>query len=133
MTSYLRPISDTYFAGGYDLLRGYGYREFFGDTLMYAKLNYHIPIVRNVKKHALRAAFQILTIDVTGETAQIGNEADFGSEYSMKSSVSAGLGCDVVMFEHINVKFDAFTGKALEAHRIPVQYFILTAYTYFSI
>lgn len=132
MTSDLRPISEVYFAGGYDLLRGYGYNEFFGDTLMYGKLNYHIPVARNVKKHALRAALQILTIDITVETAQIGNVIDFGSMYSMKTSMSAGLGCDVVMFEHINLKFDTFVGKAME-FRPPVFYFILTAYTYFSI
>jgi outer membrane protein assembly factor BamA len=133
LTTDFKPISDVYFAGGYEILRGYDFREFYGDTLMYGKLNYHIPIIRNVKKHALRAAFEILSIDVAAETAQIGNVRDFGSCYSMKSSVSAGLGCDVVMFNHINFKFDTFCGKALESNRIPVFYFILTAYTYFEI
>jgi outer membrane protein assembly factor BamA len=133
MTTDVKPISDVYFAGGYEILRGYGFREFYGDTLAYGKLNYHIPIIRNAKKHALRAAFQILTIDITAETAQIGNAAEFGRYYSMKSSVSAGIGCDVVLFDHINLKFDAFSGKALEADRGAVLYVILTAYTYFEI
>lgn len=133
LTTDFRPISDVYLAGGYEILRGYSYREFYGDTLMYGKLNYHIPIVRNMKKHAIRAAFEILTIDITAETAQIGNVRDFGSGYNMKSSVSAGLGSDVVMFDHINLKFDTFFGKAIESNRLPVFYFILTAYTYFSI
>ncbi|MCB4791919.1 MAG: hypothetical protein LHV68_08530 [Elusimicrobia bacterium] len=132
ITTDFRPLSDVYFAGGYDLLRGYGYNEFYGNTLAYGKLNYHIPIVRNVKKHALRAKLQILTIDITSETAQIGNVADFGYSYNMKSSLSAGLGCDMILFEHINLKFNVFVGKALEP-RLPVLYSVLTASTYFSI
>jgi outer membrane protein assembly factor BamA len=133
MTTDYRPISDVYLVGGYEILRGYGYNEFYGDTLMYGKLNYHIPILRNLKRHALRTAVHILTIDFTAETAQIGNARDFGNGYNMKSSVSAGIGCDVVMFDHINLKFDTFSGKAIESGRIPVLYFILTAYTYFEI
>ncbi len=130
MTTDLRPISDVYLVGGYDILRGYNYREFYGDTLVYGRLNYHIPIVRNVKEKALRAKFRIMTIDLTGETAQIGNARDLGNVYNLKSSVSAGLGCDVVLFEHVNIKFSTFSAKALEANRTPVFYFILTAYTY---
>ena len=133
MTTDFRPISDVYMVGGYEILRGYGYNEFYGDTLMYGKLNYHIPIVRNVKKHALRAALQVLTMDFTAETAQIGNAREFGNGYNMKSSVSAGIGCDLVMFDHINFKFNTFSGKAIESNRTPVLYFILTAYTYFTI
>jgi len=133
MTTDFRPISDVYLVGGYEILRGYGYNEFYGDTLMYGKLNYHIPIVRNLKKHELRAKLQILTIDFTAETAEIDNAHNFGRYYSMKSSVSAGIGCDLVMFDHINLKFDTFAGKAIEANRTPVFYFILTAYTYFEI
>ena len=66
----------------------------------------------------------------TGETAQIGNARDLGNVYNLKSSVSAGLGWDVVLFEHVNIKFSTFSAKALEANRTPVFYFILTAYTY---
>ena len=133
ITTDFRPLSDVYFAGGYDLLRGYGYNEFFGDTLAYGKLNYHIPIIRNEKKHAVRSALQIVTIDVTAETAQIGNAADFGySAYNMRSSLSFGFGCDWVLFNHFSLKFNVFAGKALEP-RLPVLYSILTASSYFSI
>ncbi|OGS20905.1 MAG: hypothetical protein A3J83_00315 [Elusimicrobia bacterium RIFOXYA2_FULL_40_6] len=131
VTTESRPVSDVYFAGGYDLLRGYNYREFFGDTLMYAKLNYHMPLIKNIKKQSIRTSFNVVTIDLTGETARIGNVADLGNISGMKSSVSFGLGCDTTIFEHVNLKFNAFSGKALEP-RDPVFYFILTAYTYFS-
>jgi outer membrane protein assembly factor BamA len=127
-----RPISEVYFAGGYELLRGYNYREFFGDSLMYYKLNYHIPIIRNVKEKALRSILQIVTIDIASETAQLNSAADFGKSYDLKSSVSLGAGCDVLLFKHINFKFDTFAGKALEP-RNPVIYFILNAYSYFSV
>ena len=132
MTTVLRPASEIYFAGGYEILRGYSYREFYGDTLMYGKLNYHIPIINDIKTHALNVALKLLTIDFTAETAQIGNAKDFGRYYSMKSSLSAGLGSDIVIFDHINFKLDTFCGKALEPNRTPVLYFILSAYTYFS-
>ncbi|OGS23617.1 MAG: hypothetical protein A2297_08280 [Elusimicrobia bacterium RIFOXYB2_FULL_48_7] len=132
ITTVSRPVSDVYFAGGYDVLRGYNYREFFGDTLMYAKLNYHMPLIKNVKKQSIRTSFNVVTIDLTGETARVGNLDDLSSVHSQKSSVSFGLGCDTTVFEHVNLKFNAFSGKALEP-RDPVFYFILTAYTYFSI
>ncbi|OGS11022.1 MAG: hypothetical protein A2251_00520 [Elusimicrobia bacterium RIFOXYA2_FULL_47_53] len=132
LTTDKRPISDVYFAGGYELLRGYAYDEFYGDTLMYGKWNYHIPVVKKLKSSKIRGLLEIMTIDLTAEAAQIGNYRDFGNEYSIRASGSCGLGCDVVLFDHYNIKFDIFAGKAFEP-RLPVMYFILTAYTYFSI
>jgi outer membrane protein assembly factor BamA len=131
LKTVLKPISEVYFAGGYELLRGYSYREFFGDTLMYAKFNYHIPIVANVKEEPDSFSWHILTLDFAYEAARVDSAADFGKAFNPKSSVSFGLGWNMIFLKHINLKFDTFSGKALEP-RAPVLYFILNAYTYFS-
>jgi hypothetical protein len=131
LTTKRRPISEVYTAGGYDIMRGYGYGEFFGDSLEYAKLDFHIPFFRSIKKHQLRADIEILTLDVTAESAQIGMGIDMTSLQNVRSSVSIGVAADIILFDHINLKFNTFAGKALEP-RYPVLYFLLTAYTYFS-
>jgi hypothetical protein len=131
MTTVLRPISEVYFAGGYDILRGYGYDEFFGDTLEYLRLDYHLPFVKSIWKDRLWTALRIFTLDLTAESAQIGSGIDMGNLNNVKSSVSGGFGANILVLNHVDVKFNAFAGKALEP-RSPVFYFILTAYTYFS-
>lgn len=131
MTTGSRPFSDTYFMGGYEVLRGYSYREFYGTAVKYGRVNYHIPLMRPIKKEALRTSFEILTLDFEAESAQTGGIGGFGGMENFKNSLSLGGTVDIILFEHYNLKFDTFVGKALEP-RSPVLYFILTAYTYFS-
>lgn len=125
-----RPLSDTYFAGGYELMRGYSYNEFQGNMLKYMQIMYHFPLIYKFDLGQQKFQLEMLTFDVFSEFAQIGEQKDFADFDSIKTSASVGTSYNMILFSRLKAKFSVYLSQAVESNRLPVLYFSLATYSY---
>jgi outer membrane protein assembly factor BamA len=130
LTTEKRPLSETYFAGGYQILRGYQYNELEGNMLKYMQLMYHFPLIYKLDMEQMKLQLELLTFDVFSEFAQAGPTQDFAGFENLKTSLSIGTSYNALFFSRLKVKFSLFLSKAIEANRQPILYFSLSTYSY---
>jgi hypothetical protein len=124
-----KPLTSVYFIGGYDMMRGYSYKEFFGESLLYLQLSYNIPLVKAIEISRFNMDLRIVTLDILAEFGKVGGKEDIYLPGNVKSSASLGAGCDLTVYRTVRMKFNAYLGQAVDL-RPPVAYFFVTAYTY---
>ena len=122
-----KPLTEIYSLGGYDMLRGYGYKEFLGDGMVYAQLKYRKPFV--LKKEALNASLDVVSWETNFEAGKIGGNDIFNSVSGIKASAGAGFGCVLTLFKAVSVTFSVSLNQPLE-FRAPHPYFTFTAVSY---
>jgi len=127
-----RPLSDIYYMGGYNILHGYKFNEFSGNTMIYTRLSYHIPLILNLhEENLLSSSIEIVTTDLVWEFAKIGDTKIFDTVKGMKSSVGIGAGAKVRLFNVLNLQFNLLIAQAISI-RAPVIHFTLTAISYIA-
>lgn len=124
-----QPLADIYYIGGFDIMRGYAFREFAGNSLIYMQLGYHIPLVKLTDKEIRDATLGVLTADVYAEVAKIGEKDIFEVPGVVKSSGGVGLGCVMKLFGRIRTRFTVSVYQAADP-LAPVFYFTLSTLTY---
>lgn len=122
-----KPLTELYSLGGYDILRGYNYKEFRGDSIIYSRVSYRIPTV--VKKEALNVSLDILSWEFMGEVGKIGSKDIFNNTEDIKASAGIGFGCELTFFKVVNTKFSLSINQPFET-RLPRLYFSITAVSY---
>lgn len=120
------PLSSLYYIGGPYIMNGYRNNEFYGNSLMYLKLGYHVPLRGPV---ALGKSLNIFTTDLYYESAKIGNADIFDNLKDFKSSFGVGFALSLIFFDKVDVKFSLLSSQAHE-ERQPTFYFTLTAVKY---
>lgn len=124
-----KPLSSVYYTGGYEMLRGYQYREFYGDALAYVNIAYHIPLTKAFSMEAMDSLLNFITFDTMWEAASVGTRGEYSHLSSFRSSVSAGASFKLTALKNFNVKFNALIAQAFEP-RSPILYFTISAYSY---
>lgn len=122
-----KPIAEIYNLGGYEMLRGYKYKEFKGDYLGYLGFKYRVPLI--MKRDFMNMALNIFSLDFQYEMGKVGGKDIFDSTDGLKSSAGIGTGFDLIFFKVINTKFSASFNQALDSHN-PEFYFSIHALTY---
>ncbi|MHB9156208.1 MAG: BamA/TamA family outer membrane protein, partial [Endomicrobiales bacterium] len=90
-----KPLTEVYTAGGYAMLRGYGFKEFMGDGLLYATVSYTLPAAQ-----AKGAPGRAFNASLTGWTffidaAKVGGTTIFTRPDGIRSGAGAGLNWDM--------------------------------------
>ncbi|MCB4792721.1 MAG: outer membrane protein assembly factor [Elusimicrobia bacterium] len=124
-----RPLTSVYAIGGIDLMRGYKFREFLGDSLIYWKTGYHIPLSKPIEKDILDSTFKILTIDIFSEAARIGDKYIFERYSDTKASFGIGFSCTIKFFQALNTAFAFSVNKAIDS-RAPTIYMEISTISY---
>src|SRR3989339_264559 len=119
-----KPLTEIYAMGGYDMLRGYAYKEFRGESMAYGQLKYRKPFV--LKKEALNVSLDIISWEMNFEVGKIGDKDIFNSISGIKASAGAGFGCVLTIFKAVSVTFSMSLNQPLEL-RAPHPYFTFTA------
>jgi hypothetical protein len=108
------------------MLKGYNFKEFSGDALIYNAVIYHVPITGNVGIFGI--PFSILTWDLFAESLKIGDKTIYSDLRNFKWSLGTGFGYKLTLFKQIPVQLEISFDKALEG-RLPIYYFtVSTAY-----
>ncbi len=126
-----KPLTSQYRIGGYEFLKGYSYKEFYGgDALIYNNLIYHIPLIKNVEKKFIGTEIKIVTWNVFVESAKIGDRTIFDTTQDIKSSMGIGLDTSVTILKTLEMKAGIAIAQALESGYSPMGYFVLSAIYY---
>jgi len=127
----IKPLTSQYRIGGYEFLKGYSYKEFYGgDALIYNNLIYHIPLIKNVEKKFIGTEIKIVTWNVFVESAKIGDRTIFDTTQDIKSSMGIGLDTSVTILKTLEMKAGIAIAQALESGYSPMGYFVLSAIYY---
>jgi outer membrane protein assembly factor BamA len=124
-----RPLTSIYYAGGYRLLRGYNYKEFRGDALVYNGLTYHVPLVEHTPPKIWGIPLAIVTWNFFFESAKIGDRHIYGTMEGLKCSVGTGIGYRVVLLGRYPVQLELAVAKAFDP-RDPQFYLTLSSIYY---
>lgn len=122
-----KPLTSVYFAGGYDIMRGYSLKQFYGNSLIYVQLNHHIPFM--LKKAFSDNALEIITGDITFETCKIGEKEIFDTAENIKSSFGIGSTCYLKLFKNVNLRFNLSINQAVDSTN-PIYYFTFNTFSY---
>jgi outer membrane protein assembly factor BamA len=122
-------LTSVYYAGGYRILRGYDYKEFSGDALIYNGFTYHVPIVERPPEKILGIPLSIVTFNLFLESAKIGGREIYETAYDVKFSAGAGIGYRVVLLDRFPVQLELSAAKAFDS-RSPQFYFTLSTIYY---
>jgi len=126
-----KPLTSIYFAGGYDILRGYKYKEFYGNTIAYIELSHHIPLVLKKRFSLTSTSLEIVTGDISVEMCKIGEKEIFDNSNNIKTSFGIGSSCSLHLFKNINLRFNLSVNQAIDL-RTPVFYFTLNTFSYIN-
>jgi hypothetical protein len=125
-----RPLSSYYYAGGYRILRGYKFKEFRGDALIYNNITYHIPVANIESESFLGVPLSIVTWNLFTEQVKIGDKSIFSGIYGIKANIGTGFGYRMMFFGNFPVQLDFSVAKALEGGRLPEYYFTVSTVYY---
>jgi outer membrane protein assembly factor BamA len=124
-----RPLSDTYYLGGYESMYGYRYREFSGNAMAYTKLEYDLSLLCSPESCDTKNMLNIITAELLVEGAKVDGTDIFNSWDAIKGDMGIGLGVHLTFFRVLTIKANVMLAQSMEA-RIPIGYFNLTAVTY---
>jgi hypothetical protein len=124
-----RPLSDTYYLGGYQNMHGYSYRELSGNAMAYTKLEYDLSLLCTPDGCETKDLLNILTAKLLVEGAKTEGTDIFNLWNAVKGSAGVGLGVQITFFRVLTLKANVLLAQAMEA-RTPIAYFNITALTY---
>lgn len=124
-----RPLTSIYYAGGYRLLRGYNYKEFQGDALIYGNLTYNVPIIERKQETILGIPLSIVTLDFFIEGAKIGDYSIYNTFSDVKFSAGIGIGYKIILLKKFPLQLELSEAKAFDS-RMPLFYFTLSTIYY---
>lgn len=122
-----KPLTEYYWLGGYEMLKGYTYKQFRGDALAYAQFKYRIPIIQ--KRDMPKIHLDIFSFDAILEAGKVGSKEIFNSISELKTSAGIGLGCELTLFKKIKMKFNVSVNQPAEQFA-PKLYFNISAISY---
>jgi outer membrane translocation and assembly module TamA len=125
-----KPLTSLYYVGGYDILRGYGYKEFYGNCMAYIELAYHSPFV--LKKSYSTSSLELVTGDIFIESVKIGEKEKFDNTNETKTSFGIGSSCSIQLFKSVNLRFTLSLNQAIEQNRAPVTYLTFNTFSYIN-
>ncbi len=125
-----KPLSEIYYLGGYQNLKGYRYKEFSAEAIFYNQLKYKIPIAKTAELNLLGITFSILTWDTFLEIAKFGNKDILNNNENFKHCVGSGLDYTFTIFKILPVKINLTLAQAFE--NIPPQIHITISTTYYT-
>ncbi|MCX5782165.1 MAG: BamA/TamA family outer membrane protein [Elusimicrobia bacterium] len=124
-----KPLSAIYYAGGYKVMKGYNYREFSGNSIIYNSVKHNIPIAGIGYEKFLGIEYSIVTWNIFAEGVKIGGKEIFSGVQDAKYSVGSGLGYTLILFKKLPVKFEVSMAKAFEP-RGPKMYLTVSTLYY---
>lgn len=116
--SVKKPLSEIYYLGGYKILKGYNYKEFASEAMLYNQFKYNIPLIRTAELHFLGITFAIVTWNVLFEIAKVGDKKIFDNFENIKSSIGTGIDFDITILKILPIKVNLTIAQAFE-HRSP--------------
>jgi len=122
-----KPLTAMYKLGGYNILRGYDYKEFEGNSMIYFQTSFHIPVMTTLTKG--HSSLEIVTGDLMFEFGKTGETDIFARTDDIRGSVGIGFGCSMTLFKNVKSRFNIFISKAFEP-REPAVYFVLKTLYY---
>jgi len=122
-----KPLTEIYFLGGYELMRGYKYREFLGDSILYLQLDYNIPLP--AVKSLFNGVFDVISWDMMWETGKTSTRESIATLEGFRSSFGAGTSCYLTLFKTVRTKFTMSVNQAVDM-RNPVVYFSVSTLSY---
>jgi len=124
-----RPFTSLYYVGGYRILRGYQFKEFFGDALIYGTVKYNIPL-NNPREadYFEHITVSFFTWNIFAEAAKIGTKDIYTMSIGEKFSAGTGLGYNIVLFRLFPIKLELSAAKALEDRPVYFYFTISTLY-----
>jgi hypothetical protein len=125
-----KPIYAIYYAGGYQILKGYDFKEFFGDSIVYDKISYNFSLPLSKNLNFLGISFSILTLKFYLENAKLGDENIFYNLDNIKSCLGSGVEYNVTFFKILPMKLEIVLAQAID-NRSPKLYFTI-ATTYYT-
>ncbi|MBN1822858.1 MAG: hypothetical protein JW803_00915 [Endomicrobiales bacterium] len=124
-----RPFTSFYYVGGYRILRGYDFKEFMGDALLYQNLSYNIPLAKSKIDPSKSLAFSILTWNFFSESAKIGDKKIYELPEDVKANFGTGVAYRIMLFRIFPVQLEFSVAKAMEP-RDPEYYVTLSTIYY---
>lgn len=125
-----KPLSETYFLGGHELLRGYDFKEFSVDSFLYNQLSYNIPIAKTSQIKFLNISFSILTWKVFLELAKIGDKDIFTENNNFKYCFGSGIYYSFVILKILPLTINLTLSQALETR--PTKFYFTISTTYYT-
>jgi hypothetical protein len=124
-----RPLTAAYYAGGYRSLRGYPFKEFSGDGIIYTNTTYNVPLRTTEEDSEKGISFSLLTWEFFIETAKLGARDIFSSIGENKVSIGTGIGYKINVFNRFPVQIDLSVAKSFE-DRPPMFYCTISSLYY---
>lgn len=109
-----KPLSEIYYLGGYQILKGYRYKEFFSEAMIYNQLKYNIPIAKTKELNFLGITFSILTWYTFLEIAKIGDKNIFNNNENFKSCFGSGLDYNFTIFKILPIRISLTLAQSFE-------------------
>lgn len=126
--SVKKPVSELYYLGGYKLLKGYKYKEFTSEAMLYNELKYNTPLAQTTKLHFLGITFAIVTWNVLFEIAKIGDKKIFTDFDNIKFSIGTGIDYNLTILKILPVKINFTIAQAIEYRTPQIHCTISTTY-----
>ncbi|MFN3550587.1 MAG: hypothetical protein ACK4WJ_02080 [Endomicrobiia bacterium] len=125
-----KPLSEIYYLGGYQTLKGYRYKEFSAEAIIYNQLKYKIPIVKTTELNFLGITFSILTWHTFLEIAKFANKDIFNNNENFKYCVGSGLDYTFTILRILPIKINLTLAQAFE--NVSPQIHITISTTYYT-
>lgn len=129
LDSFSKPLTSIYYAGGFRILRGYDFKEFSSNAIIYNTVVYNIPIAKIENEKLFGVPFSMFTWNVAVESAKIGDKSIYDSFNDSKFSISTGISYKIVLLSRFPIRFEFSTAKAF-CDRPPLFYFTLSTIYY---
>lgn len=124
-----RPLTSFYYAGGYRVLRGYKFKEFRGDSILYGTMKYNIPLTNPKEEDYFKhISVSMFTWDVFMDAAKIGTKDIYTLPVEAKFAMGTGFGYKIVLFRLFPVKLELSAAKAMEDRPVYFYFTISTIY-----
>jgi outer membrane protein assembly factor BamA len=124
------PLTEDYTAGGYSMLRGYDFKEFRGDALLFGSLSCNVPLTDVRRSYFGVLASSLITGSVFFDAAKIGGRSIYTTPGGFKASCGAELSCNLTVFKNIPLRLGFTAAKACENR--PVYFYVSLASTYYT-
>ncbi len=127
-----KPLSEIYYLGGYKMLKGYKFKEFQADSIIYNQFKYNIPIAKSTQLSFIGINFYVLNWNLFLELAKFGtSENIFTTKENIKSSFGSGIEYNFTIFKILPININISLAQSLE-YNYPRIYFTIatTYYTY---
>ena len=125
-----RPLTEVYYGGGYKILKGYDYKDFSGNSIIYGSLIYNFPIAKG--KSTYFKNIYLLTWNVFGEAGKIGDEKIYSTFNNTKYCAGLGIAYKIILFKEFPVRLEASAAKAFEDRPVKFYFSVSTAYYSFG-